>query len=41
MEDKNETLSTEIRNNSKDKGSINEMRNILDGMNNKVEEAEA
>jgi len=37
----NETINTEIRNNIAEiKGSINEMRNMLDGMNSRLEEAE-
>ena len=39
VEDMSETLNTEIRNNIAEiKGSINKMRNMLDGMNSKREE---
>ena len=41
VEDINEALTTKIRNNiSEVKGSLNEMRNIPDGMNSRLEEAE-
>ena len=41
VEDMRETLNTEIRNSiAKVKGSINEMRNRLDGMYPRMEEAE-
>ena len=41
VEDISETLNTEIRNNIAEiKGSINEMRNMLDGINSRLEEAE-
>ena len=41
LEDMSETLNTEIRNNIAEiKGSINEMRNMLDGMNSRLEKAE-
>ena len=37
VEDMSETLNTEIRKNITEiKGSINEMRNMLDGMNSKI-----
>lgn len=39
MEDKSETLNAVIRNNTAEiKCSINEMRNILDGMSSRMEE---
>jgi len=41
VEDISETLNTEIRNNIAEiKGSIGEMRNTFDGMNNRLGEAE-
>ena len=41
MKNLNETLNTEIRNNRGEiKGSINEMRNVLDRINSRMEEAE-
>ena len=41
VEDRSETLNTEIRNNTAEiKGSINQMKNTLDGMNNRMAEAE-
>ena len=41
VEDMSETLNTEIRNNTAEtEGSINEMRNMLDGMNSRLDEAD-
>ena len=41
VEDKNETLNTEIRNNVAEiKGSVKKMRYMLDGMNSRMKEAE-
>ena len=41
VEGMSETLNTEIRNNiAKIKGTINDMRNALDGVNNRMVEAE-
>ena len=41
VEDISETINREIQNNrAETKGSINEMRNMLDGMNSRLEEAE-
>ena len=42
VEDMIETLNTDIRNNivAEIKGSINEMRNMLNGMNNRLEKPE-